>query len=92
MEIKQINEILKNVFNYPSSKGYTKVLDEKPSTYHEEKYQGTEDTRIEIWDLHQDNLLVKLDYTTDSYGDNERLTNIQFVKPITKSVTDYESI
>lgn len=39
-----------------------------------------------------ENLYVKLRITTDSYGDNEAVTGIEFVKPTEKVVTVYEKI
>ena len=46
----------------------------------EEVYQFTPD------------IFVKLTIEVDSYGENEYIKGIQFVKPIIKTITDFESI
>ncbi len=39
-----------------------------------------------------DDVFVKIRIKTDSYGENESIVGIQFVKPVVKSVTDYEKV
>ncbi len=39
-----------------------------------------------------DDLYIKLKLRTDSYGENEYVSGLQFVKQVTKNVTGFESI
>lgn len=39
-----------------------------------------------------DGLFLKETIKVDSYGENEEITELQFVQPVTKTVTDYETI
>lgn len=52
--------------------------------------QGVEGESYEIYKVAD--IYVKIKISTDSYGDNERITGLEFVKPIVKQVTDFESI
>ena len=54
--------------------------------------QGAEGLKIEVYKLPFDGLFLKLDIKTDSYGDHERISGMEFVKPIKKEVTAYTSI
>lgn len=51
--------------------------------------QGQTSEIVEIYKLYDD-CFVKLTINTDSYGDNEFVNGIQFVKPVTKEILVYE--
>lgn len=87
MDLKKINGILKNLDNI----NLPKVDSKQPGDYWQEKYQGGESRRYDVYDLQDGSgLFLKVEYESDSYGDNEYITSIQFVEPKTKSVTVYE--
>lgn len=69
-----------------------KISSFKPEDYDNEKNDGQTSERIDIYDLEQDDLFLKVVITSDSYGDEKGITSIQFVKPIIKSITDYQSV
>lgn len=50
-----------------------------------------ESTWIEIYPFDEE-VCIKLSLRIDSYGENEFITGIQFVKPVSKQVTDYVNI
>lgn len=96
MEIKKINEILSHigemVYDYGSNP-YKKVIDICDNKV--DKYIGSRgeyNTITRVFDLNSDNLFLKIELQTDSYGNNELISSIQFVKPIVKQVTDFEII
>lgn len=89
MKIEEINEILSNL-NYLDNK-YNSVAQHQPDNYWSEKYESENSERTEIFNLNnKDNWHLKTTYQTDSYGDNERLVAIKFVKPVVKEITDFE--
>ncbi len=88
MNYKLINEALKDLRNIKLSK----VSTFESEDFYEEKGQSEEGERIDIYDLKMDNLYLKVVTSSDSYGNENGVTSIQFVKPITKQVTDYEPI
>lgn len=90
LTIKQVNDILSNLDKYNLRAKYSLVLEQEPEDYYEEKYQGEESKKTEIYKLGIDDLHLKLERQTDSYGDNESLVSIKFVRPIVKQVTDFE--
>lgn len=94
MEInyKQINEILSNLNSYSLDKKFKKVQDQTPDNYHEEKNQGEEGQRTVVYDVKLEGVYLKVTYVTDSYGDNETVGGIEFVKPQTKQVVVFETI
>lgn len=55
--------------------------------------QGQEGLAYEFFDIGlEDGVVLKMTITTDSYGDNETVSGIEFVKPIKKEVTVFETI
>jgi hypothetical protein len=92
MELKRINEILSNLDNIKSVKGVKLISSDQPADYYNEKYEGGGSSKIEIFDIGETDVFLKTITNTDSYGYNERLTSIQFVQPITKTVVGYDPI
>ena len=93
LSLSKINEVLLKVTNeYTAQQYYKKVAEEKDSNYGQEVYQGGETYKRVIYDIGEKDIFVKVTYAYDSYGNNEYLSQIQFVSPVIKSVTDYEPI
>jgi hypothetical protein len=90
MELERINEILSKIDNIGSVKGIKRISHDEPEDYYEEKYQGGESSQVSIYDIGEESIFLKVVRNTDSYGDNERVTSIQFVKPVRKEVIVYE--
>ena len=95
MEIKELNQILSNLgamINDHGANPYKKVLDTREGTCEAQESQGDHDTITRVFDLNRDSLFLKIVLHTDSYGDNEFLHKIEFVKPVIKEVTDFQTI
>ena len=85
-ELAKLNPILKDLRKLRRGQSeFTQVV--KQIDGEEEGEEGKSYEVFKIGDVY-----VKLEITTDSYGDNEQITGIEFVKPIVKQVTDFESI
>ncbi|MAX51480.1 MAG: hypothetical protein CMH22_05830 [Methylophaga sp.] len=91
MELKKINEVLENLSVYGLKSKYDLVSEHEPSNYWSEKGQGEESESVYIFKIEGDNYL-KLVNATDSYGDNEHVKSVQFVKPVKKTITDFQKI
>lgn len=89
MNYKQLNEILSNL-DYPQA-GLTLVSTNESADYYNEKNQGDEGLKVEIFAVDADpEIFLKVVRATDSYGDNERVTSIQFVTKQSKTIDVYE--
>lgn len=90
ISIELVNSILADLSEYTLSKKFSKVAEEIPSNYWDEKYQGDNSTRNLIYRLNEGDLHLKVTFESDSYGERETLTSLKFVKPIIKQITDFE--
>lgn len=88
MELTKINEILSDLINLKSR--YVLISSDKSGNYHEEKSQGAVGMLIEIYNINEENVFLKVLTESDSYGYNERVTSVQFVSAKTKEVVVYE--
>jgi len=79
MDYKKINEALRDISAIRNKKAVETV-------------KTDEDTTDEVYPSEIEDVFIKLTVTTDSYGDNEKITSIQFVSPVTKNITNYEPI
>lgn len=85
MSYKKINEALSDISQLRYGNKFTKV---STSSKQENIYGET----IEIYSLGEDDLHIKLQLKSDSYGDNLTVNSIQIVKPILKQITDFENV
>jgi len=96
MDIKFVNEILADFRNIRSSwknDKWTKVSEKVSKEIEGEGEQGEEGEATEVYQSKlYPSIYVKFELRTDSYGDNEHVIGVQFVKPIIKEVTDFEPI
>lgn len=97
MEIKELNQILSNLgamIDEHRTNPYKKVLDTYDGTCGENQGEnhGEHDTITRVFDLNRDGLFLKIILYTDSCGNNESLYGIEFVKPVIKEVTDFQTI
>ncbi len=90
LSIEQINDILSDLSESCLKRKYSLVASEQPDNYYEEKYQGETITKYEIYRLGIDDLHLRIERQTDSYGDSETIYSLKIVKPIVKTVTDFE--
>ncbi len=81
IEITKINEVLLNIRNF--SNKYKIVVTESDGEYCP--------VTTTIYDVGS-GLFLKERIRVDSYGDNPEITELQFVEPITKTITDYQVI
>jgi len=91
MEIKQINEILANLENPTAVKGVSVITSHEP-TKKDELDQGESDSRMKIYTTPVQDVFLKITEKSDSYQSNWRITSVQFVQPVNKTVTNYETI
>lgn len=87
MEFKEINALFKDINKLRSQKIETTVAHKVDG-----ETQGDEGTSFEICPVPNQQLFVRLTIKTDSYGDNETISSIEFVQPIERKVTNYESL
>lgn len=104
MDLKKINLVLANITKIRNnSNRYNKLPDElngitRVETKVEKEIngeygeQGEEGLKYETYQLPFDDLFLRLEIRTDSYGYNERVEAIQFAKVTEKTVTVYETI
>lgn len=89
MNLTKINEVLKDLkqLRYRGKPVEVEVVKEI-----RDEEQGEEGLSYEIYNLDTDDLYVKLKINTDSYGDNESITGLEFVKPKEVIVTKFQSV
>ena len=97
MELQEINKILSFIpvmVNDYGQNPYKKVLDKRDGNLQDSDYgsQGESDTITRVYDLSKNDLFLKIELSTDSYGNNESVSKIEFVKPVVKQVTDFETV
>lgn len=94
MSLQLINEALSNIENLRyGNKKFPKVSSSKVENVDEYNgSQGEYNEIIEIYALGEDNLHIRLELRTDSYGNDEAVHSISIVKPVVKQVTDFEPI
>lgn len=88
MDYTKLNKDLKNLQDIKLKKVSSFV----PDDYNEEKDDDKESERIDVYDLGQEGLFLKVITTSDSYGTELGVSSIQFVKPVTRPVTQYEPV
>ena len=90
LNLSEINKILKDLDKLRNGKAIqTDVVKEVNGEY---SNQGEEGLSYEVYRTSIDGIFVRLKITTDSYGDNESISGVEFVKPEQKMVTVYEKI
>ena len=90
IKLSKINEILSDLGRL--SVKYKKISSDQSSNYHEEKNMGDYGIKVEIFDIGEPNVFLKVAYHSDSYGGNELVASVQFVTAVEKVVTGYEPI
>lgn len=94
MSLEKINEALSDIESLRhGNKKFPRVSSSKTNNVDEYNgSQGEYDEIVEVYSLGVDDLHVKLELRTDSYGYNEFVNSVQIVKPIIKQVTDFEPV
>lgn len=88
MDLKKINELLSDLEKIQAEGKL--ISSDRSDNYYHEKNQGERGLAVEIYDIGEDGLFLKLVKNTDSYGDNESIVGVQFVTAQTKEVVVYE--
>jgi hypothetical protein len=90
MDYKKLNEILGSLraLRRKQTPVETIVVNELAG----EGSQGEENEIYEVYSIPDSDMFIKLRISSDSYGDNEFIDGITFVKPQQKTVTNYEPI
>ena len=91
MDFTLINEALSDIpkLRWNHSK-FKKVVETQIDNLRGQEIQGEYNEIVEIYSLGQDDLHLKLVLRTDSYGDGEHVHSVKIVKPVVKTVTDFE--
>ena len=89
MNLTKINEVLRDL-NKLRNSGKTVEVEVVKKIDGEE--QGEEGLSYEVYKLPEDNLYVKLKITTDSYGEDERISGLEFVQPKEVTITQFKAI
>lgn len=94
MSYKLINEALSDISSLRYGIGkFPKVSSNKSGNVDEyDGSQGDYNEIVEIYSLGIDNLHIRLELRTDSYGSNEFIHAVSIVSPIIKQVTDFEPV
>ena len=93
MELKLINEILSDLSASTLRKKFNLVESNEPRDYFQEKSQGENSKKVEIYEVDKKaKTFLKVERTTDSYGDNESIVGISFVTPKEVKVTAFQPI
>ena len=82
--IEVLNKKFKSVRNFAYNEAT--VSESANDNEYEETYKTNKVCRL------SEELYVKIELTSDSYGDNEQITSIQFVKPKVVTVTQFEPV
>ena len=92
MELEKLNKILGKLKNNPNLQFVARQnihLGVSESSY-QEGVQGEEDRYYEIYKILEEDLFVRIEFFTDSYGESPSITGINFVKKQTKTIETYE--
>lgn len=81
LELRKLNAILGNLNSLRSDYKKSKEVERVDS----EQY-------YEIYHIEEYNIWIRLDIRIDSYGDNETIYGLTFVKPVEKKIKGYETI
>jgi hypothetical protein len=93
MELGIINEALKDLSFYALKQKFDLVETSQPQDYWSEKSEGNESRKVEIYSIDKEQgIYLRVERSTDSYGDNETLVGISFVKPKEVTKTVFEPI
>lgn len=93
MNYKLINEALSDINSLRNKhKKFKRVSEKTIDNLGGYGSRGEYNETIEIYSLGVDDLHLKLILRTDSYGNDESVYSIQIVKPVQKTVTDFETI
>lgn len=94
MDYKQFNEIFANLNQIRYGRNpWIKVTAEIEYEISGGGEQGRQGVRYEVYECPFDSeVYLRFTITTDSYGDNEQISGIQFVKAAEKTIKTYESL
>lgn len=90
MDYKKLNEMLKDLNKLRNSSKMVEKPVVKDLNGREE--QGESSEIYEIYPTDEKDIFIRLTINSDSYGDNEFVNGIEFVSPIQRQVTNYESV
>lgn len=94
LDLEKLNNILANIVS-PSSSVLKPVLCENGVVWpaaHPRGYDEDDHYSYIYQVVDEDELYVRITYKTDSYGSNDRITSIAFVRPIKKTIIGFEPI
>ena len=94
MDYKQFNETFGNLVNFRyqnRSKMIERITIHEMDNSYGEGSQGESNIYHEIYSWDSE-MFIRLTINTDSYGSNEFINGIAFVKPIQKTISSFEPI
>ncbi len=92
MDLKKLNKMLEDLDTLRSNRKNRVGIQivKKIDTEYGEGEQGAEGLSYETYQV--EDMYIRLKITTDSYGSNESISGIQFVKPTKKEIISYEPV
>lgn len=89
-ELKKLNKYLSdfNQIRYNGKRINEEIVKSIDAEY---PRQGDTGLSYETYEL-EPGLYIRFTITTDSYGNESSLSGVQFVQPVTKTITSYEPI
>ncbi len=92
-QLKSLNKILKDLHSIRNSGKRVERIVVKDLSEYDGGSQGDSSEIYEVYPIEgEENLFIKLEIGSDSYGCNEYVSGIQFVQPTERTVTCYEPI
>lgn len=90
MDYTKINSVLSDLRLWIMEDKYPIVTKEVSDDYGRVLNQGDTSEKVVVFDINDDEYLLKVTVSCDSYGDSDGITSIAFVKPVKKEVVVYE--
>lgn len=90
MDYKKLNAMLKDLNALRNSSKMVEKTVVKDLSGREE--QGKSNEIYEIYPTDEKDIFIRLTINSDSYGCNEFVNGVEFVSPVQKQVTNYESV
>lgn len=89
LTLESLNKIFNNI---PRNLQFVKKISDNTSKFEDGGLQGEVGEIIKIYSSSElpEDVFIKITYVTDSYGGNEAIDSICFVKEVEKTVTVYE--
>lgn len=97
MRLEKLNKLLEN-FNNIENNSLLKFISREnvhmgvSDSSYSDGVQGEEDNYYKIFKIDGESEFLRVEYYTDSYGDNEAVRGVSFVSPVEKVINSFEPV